>query len=72
MPTSQCQTTVDIIPACSISSSILGNNLTLTWATTGVPTSASIDNGIGSVDPLGGSVTIPAAGTKHALYPDRL
>jgi hypothetical protein len=60
-------------PTCSLTANPAtisqGQSSTLTWTTTGNPTRASIDNGVGTVTPpAGGSVNIsPAATTTYTL-----
>jgi len=49
-------------PTCALSSSVSGGLVTLTWTTTNTPTSARIDQGIGAVNPAGGSLSIPIPG----------
>jgi hypothetical protein len=49
-------------PTCSLGSVITGSTVTLTWTTVNNPTSATIDQGIGPVDPTGGSLVIPLPG----------
>ena len=49
-------------PTCSLGSVISGSTVTLTWTTTNTPTSATIDQGIGAVDPSGGNLVIPLPG----------
>ncbi len=59
-------------PTCSLSGSPLGINpgdtATLSWTTTNTPTTASIDNGVGNVNPNGGSVLVaPTVTTTYIL-----
>jgi hypothetical protein len=59
-------------PTCSLSGSpltiTLGDSSTLSWTTTGTPDTATIDNGVGSVDPSGGSVSVsPTETTTYIL-----
>jgi len=59
-------------PTCSIFSSPgtihPGDTSTLTWTTANTPDTATIDNGIGSVNPLGGSVDVtPTTTTTYVL-----
>ena len=64
-------TIVAVPPTCTLSidptSITEGESATLTWTTTGSPTSAVIDNGVGAVDPTGGSVVVtpPTSVTYH-------
>lgn len=48
-----------VAPTCTLSSMVAGGSVTLTWTTANSPTSASIDQGIGAVNPAGGSLVIP-------------
>lgn len=60
-------------PTCSLSASHtsigVGQSTVLSWTTQNIPTSASIDNGVGSVTPaIGGSVTVsPTVTTTYTL-----
>jgi hypothetical protein len=59
-------------PTCSIFSSPgtinPGDTSTLTWTTANTPDTADIDNGIGSVNPLGGTVDVtPTTTTTYVL-----
>src|SRR5205823_2412364 len=59
-------------PTCTLtatpSSINQGFSSTLLWTTTNNPTSSSIDNGIGSVNPAGGSINVsPATTTTYTL-----
>src|SRR6185437_151127 len=60
-------------PACSLSANPTainqGQSSTLSWTTTGTPTSASINNGVGSVNPPGvGSTNVaPAVTTTYTM-----
>jgi hypothetical protein len=71
-----CQTTVTVntvIPVvCSLSASPTSftspGSSTLTWTTSGSPTSASIDQGIGPVSTSGGSISVsPSTTTTYRL-----
>ncbi len=59
--------TLPLLPACALTAdppTVIGaNSYDLIWTTANNPTSATIDNGIGAVDPLGGSKTISAPAT---------
>jgi len=59
-------------PTCSLSADpatiIPGGSSVLTWTTANTPTSAVIDNGVGSVDPAGGTTTVsPSVTTLYIL-----
>ena len=60
-------------PACSLNAAptaidLPGEPVTLTWTTIGTPTTATIDNGVGAVDPTGGSVIVhPTASVTYTL-----
>jgi len=59
-------------PSCTLTASPLmisvGDSSTLTWTTTGNPTSASINNGLGAVNPAGGSQPVsPSTDTTYTM-----
>lgn len=59
-------------PSCSLSATpgsiALGGSSILSWTTADGPTSATIDNGVGSVNPSGGSLSVsPTATTIYHL-----
>ena len=59
-------------PTCSLSGSptgiVPGASSTLTWTTTNTPTTAGIDNGVGNVNPNGGSIVVsPTVTTTYIL-----
>lgn len=61
-----------VAPTCTLTASpstiSQGGSSTLSWTTTGNPTSASIDNGVGTVNPAGGSTNVmPSASTTYTL-----
>lgn len=72
---SNCQVTITVTPApptCTLlatpSTVAQGGSVILSWNTQNTPTSASIDNGIGSVNPAGGSVIVnPTTTTTYHL-----
>jgi hypothetical protein len=61
-----------VSPTCTLSASLptinLGGSSTLTWTTANSPVSAIIDNGIGAVNPAGGSLSVsPILTTTYHL-----
>jgi hypothetical protein len=61
-----------VLTTCTLSASpstiTQGGSSTLSWTTTGNPTSASIDNDVGTVNPASGSIDVsPSASTTYTL-----